>query len=413
LFEDDPQFWYETLRVFGHGAYGGSEFGEVLATATQIRPGDYGSWHDAWLGTADRVADEAKQARAGGHKISAREGYLRASTYYRMAEFFLHDNPDDPRIRHAYSCAVSCFRAAVADLDTAVEQVEIPYQHTVLHGYFYRAPGAGPHPTVIMHTGFDGSAEEMHFFGAQAGAERGYHVLSFDGPGQPSAIHLHQLCFRPDWEHVVSPVVDYLLATEPSVDPDRIALLGLSLGGVLAPRAAAFEPRLAALVAFDGIYDAATSTAAMLGLDRDELVRRTRLDHDGELDALLDGLIATSPTMRWAIGHGRFAMGASTPRAFIAAFLDYNLRDGVAERISCPTLVCAADSDVFFPEDGQLLSEPELLYQHLTCPKTLLRFTEVEGADAHCQVGAQRLAIARIYNWLDDTLKTSDQANRR
>ncbi|MDQ1732593.1 MAG: hypothetical protein QOK10_2752, partial [Pseudonocardiales bacterium] len=58
------------------------------------------------------------------------------------------------------------------------------------------------------------------------------------------------------------------------------------------------------------------------------LVRRTRLDHDGELDALLDGLIATSPTMRWAIGHGRFAMGASTPRAFIAAFLDYNLRDG-------------------------------------------------------------------------------------
>jgi len=63
---------------------------------------------------------------------------------------------------------------------------------------------------VVMHNGFDGSTEEMHFFGAQAGIERGYHILTFDGAGQPSAIRQHNLPFRPDWEHVVAPVPDYL-----------------------------------------------------------------------------------------------------------------------------------------------------------------------------------------------------------
>ncbi|HEY3995016.1 MAG TPA: hypothetical protein VGM40_03555 [Mycobacterium sp.] len=96
------------------------------------------------------------------------------------------------------------FQAAARLFWPAIEPVEIPYQGTVLRGYFYRADDSDqPRPTVVMHNGFDGSAEEMHFFGAAAGIERGYHVLTFDGPGQPSAIHEHHLPFRPDWEHVV------------------------------------------------------------------------------------------------------------------------------------------------------------------------------------------------------------------
>ena len=67
--------------------------------------------------------------------------------------------------------------------------MEIPFEGTVLHGYFYRAPGEGPKPTVLAHSGFDGTCEEMHFIGGAAGLERGYHVLTFDGPGQPAARH--------------------------------------------------------------------------------------------------------------------------------------------------------------------------------------------------------------------------------
>jgi hypothetical protein len=105
-----------------------------------------------------------------------------------------------------------------------------------------------------------------------------------------------------------------------------------------------------------------------------------------------------SPTAAWAITHGMFAMGASTPRAYIAATHAFHLRDGIAEAISCPTLVCEAEGDIFFK------GQPQELYDLRTCPKTLVRFTESEGAGAHCQAGAGRLAFARMYDWLDKTL---------
>ncbi|WP_279579480.1 hypothetical protein [Fodinicola feengrottensis] len=152
LFPHDQQFWYETLRVFGHAAYGGADFGEVVATADRIVAGDYDSWHDAWLATAERLASEAAKA----HPVTARELNLRASTYYRSAEFFLHGKPEDPRIAYAYERSVECFQAALSE---NIVPVEIPYEGTVLHGYFYRAPGDGPKPLLVMHNGFDGAAE--------------------------------------------------------------------------------------------------------------------------------------------------------------------------------------------------------------------------------------------------------------
>lgn len=151
--------------------------------------------------------------------------------------------------------SVELFQAAARLFTPPVQPVEIPYENTTLPGYFY--PGgdpAIPRPTVITHTGYDGCAEEMHFQCAAAAAERGYNVLSFGGPGQAGAVYRQRLVFRPDWENVVGPVIDYAL-TMPGVDGQKIVLWGLSMGGELAPRAAAFEHRLAALVCVDGLYD--------------------------------------------------------------------------------------------------------------------------------------------------------------
>jgi pimeloyl-ACP methyl ester carboxylesterase len=400
MFEDDPQFWYETLRLFGHVAYGGAEFGEVVAAASRIEPGDYYGWHDAYLATADRLAREAEAARP----VTERDLLLRASTYYFSAGFFLHGNPADPRIAHSYDRSVACFRRAVELFGPSVEPVEIPYEGTVLHGYLYRAAGEGPRPALVMHSGFDGSAEELHYFGALAAAERGYHVLTFDGPGQPSAIR-RGLVFRPDWEHVVAPVLDFL-GTVPGVDHDRVALLGLSLGGMLAPRAAAFDDRIAAVIALDGVYDAGSVMTSFLPWERPEIERRAKAARDDELDGILARARAVNSTMRWAFDHGRYVMGAATDREFLAKYLEYTLADGVAERIACPVLVCEAADDLFFG-GGDEPPEPRRLYEHLTAPKTLLTFTAEEGADAHCHAGAARLASGRIYDWLDSTLKSA------
>jgi dienelactone hydrolase len=401
IFTDDTSFWFETLRVLGHTAYGTADIGEVLTTAQAIKAGDYDSWHDEWLATANWLAAEAERALAAGHRVSARDGLMRASNYYRSADFYLHGNPDDPRIAHAYTRARDCFQQAAALFDPPIEPIEIPYEGTVLHGYFYpahrRDGDAGPRPTIVMHSGFDGTCEEMHAFGAVAGQERGYHVVTFDGPGQPAALHFDGLHFRPDWEHVVGPVLDWVLA-RPEVDGDRVALLGASMGGLLAPRAAAFDHRLAACIAFDGVYDMGLTAAEWIPGTRDEVRAALRVEHAPEFDAAIEQLMAGNPNIRWAATHGQYALGVDSPRALFAAFLDYTLADGIAEQIACPTLVCEAASDIFFA------GQPQLLFDHLTCPKTLLEFTAAEGAGAHCQAGAQRLAFARIYDWLDDTL---------
>jgi pimeloyl-ACP methyl ester carboxylesterase len=404
LFADDPQFWYETQRVLGHTAYGGADSGEVLATAQRIVAGDYDSWHDEWLVTADRVAREAQDTLYAGHAISARDGLLRASSYYRSAEFFLHGNSADPRIAHSYRRSVACFKAAAALFAPAIEPVEIPYEDVTLHGYLYRGAGTGKLPTIVMHNGFDGSAEEMHFFGAAAAQERGYNVLSFDGPGQPAARHRDGLVFRPDWEHVVTPVLDWLIE-QPGVDESQLSLLGISMGGYLAARAAAFERRLAACIAIDGVYDLGEISVGSFPGARPDIEVLLRAEYAPAVDEAIAVVMATNPTARWGITHGSYAMGADSPRAFLASYLDYTLAGGIAEMIDCPTLICEGEEDEFFR------GQPQEVFDHLTCPKTMLRFAADEGAGAHCQSGAQRLAFARVYDWLDDTMRHSGRGD--
>jgi dienelactone hydrolase len=399
LFANDPQFWFETKRVFGAADYGGAQFGEVLAISQAIAPGDYESWYTQWNALAERLASEADGQASRKHRVSARDNWLRASNYFRSSEFFLHENPKDPRIANAYRRSVDCYRRAIERFDGAIEPVEIPYEGTTLPGYFHHAAGSGKRlPTLIAHTGFDGSAEEMHFIAARAAIERGYNVLVFDGPGQFGPLHRAGMVFRPDWEAVITPVVDFAVARK-DVDPQRVALMGMSLGGLLAPRAAAFERRLVACIANDGVYDFGAPFLATVPADqREAFTAAVRAPQAPEIDRALEQAMAASPTARWALTHGMYAMGAPTPRAYVAMTLQYNLRDGVAESIGCPTLVTDAENDLFFK------GQPDELYEHLTCPKAMLRFTEAEGAGAHCEVGASRLALGRIYDWLDETL---------
>src|SRR5580692_10070594 len=344
LFCDDPQFWYETQRVLGHTAYGGADTGEVLATALRITAGDYDSWNKQWAAIADRLADEAEQSLKKGHLVSARDGLMRASSYYRSAEFFLHADPGDPRVKYSYERSVACFAEAGSLFSPPIEAISIP----------------------------------------------------FDGPGQPAARHRDGLVFRPDWEYPVGKVLDWLLE-QPGVEESRVALLGASMGGLLAARAAAFDHRIAACVAVDGIFDLGVIATSYFRGTRAEIEAGLRADHAPELDLAIEHVMEHNSTARWAITQGCFAMGVDTPRAFLASYLDYSLGEGVAERITCPTLICEAEDDIFFA------GQPEEVYNHLTCPKALLRFSASEGAGAPCHSGAQRLAFGRILNWLDET----------
>lgn len=398
----DPLFEFETQRILGHAAYGGSDLGEVVAATERITPGDVQSWHAAWSHLADTLADDGDRARSAGHTTSARDAYRRACTYYRAADFFLHGDPTDPRIDHAYRRARDC-QLAVVDLSDDIDAVRIPYDGVELHGYLHWPRGPRTDlPVLLLHNGFDGACEEMEFAGALAAVERGWLALSFDGPGQPSALREHGLVFRPDWEHVVTAVLDHLLATHDAhIDTDRIALLGLSLGGYLAPRAAAFEERISAVVAVDGIYDATSTLYDILGVEREELTRLVEEEPD-EIERRLAE--HPSPNLRWILDQGRYAFGVATSRDFLAAHLHYNLLDGAAGRVRCPALVCSAENDHFFSGSHGRQPEPQRLAAHLGGPTTLLSFGHDHGADNHCHGGAQRHLLARVLDWLDEHL---------
>src|SRR5262249_5142284 len=153
---------------------------------------------------------------------------------------------------------------------------------------------------------------------------------------------------RPDWEKVVTPVVDFAL-TLPGVDRGKIALMGISMGGQLAPRAAAFEKRIAALIVNDGVYDYGAANLTHVPAElRTAVVQMVTVKEAPQVDQMIEAAMKASPTAAWGFTHGMYAMGAPTPRAYLAAAQAYNLRDGIAEAISCPTLVCEAEGDMFF-----------------------------------------------------------------
>ncbi|HEY0117217.1 MAG TPA: alpha/beta fold hydrolase [Cellulomonas sp.] len=253
---DDESFSFEALRAAGYASRGGADLGEVLAACAAIPDGDEAAWCREWGALAERVHETGLASLAAGHRVSARDALLRASNYYRTAEFYLRADPDhDAESQRLARLSRESFAAAAQLLDVPARRVDIPYEGTTLPGYLFRVDDSGtPRPTVVYHGGFDSTLEESYFAVAKGALERGYHVLAFDGPGQATARRLQGLVFRPDWEQVVSPVVDYAL-TLPDVDAHRLVLIGTSFGGHLAARAAAFEHRLAALVLNDGLLD--------------------------------------------------------------------------------------------------------------------------------------------------------------
>ena len=296
----DPEFSFQLLRTIGATTYGGADIGECLSTAYRIKEGDFEGWYQEWLRTADRVRKIADRCLADGHRVSAREAYLRASNYYRSAEFYLHGDPSDPRILETWRKSRECFGKAAQLFSPPFEAVEITYEGTTLPGYFFRVDDSGtPRPTLLLHTGFDGTGEELYFSGAATALQRGYNCLAFEGPGQGRVIREQKIYFRPDWEKVVTPVVDYTL-TRPEIDPCRIALMGISLGGYLAPRAAAYEHRIAACIANGGVFDFFEGVMSKYP-ESPESIKEYIIQNPSAFDAQMREMAESNSEVRWSM----------------------------------------------------------------------------------------------------------------
>lgn len=391
----DQSFYFEWIRTIGYAAYGGADINECLKTAERIREKDFESWYREWVRLAEQVYEYAQESADGGHRVSAREAYLRAGNYYRTSEFYLHGNREDKRASAAWAKSRDCFLKALPYLDFPGEIVRIPYEDTNLPGYFFRQALDGVcRPTLIAMTGFDGTAEEMYLNIGAAALSRGYNVLLFEGPGQGAALREQKLYFRPDWEKVVTPAVDYLL-TRPETDPDRIILAGYSFGGYLIPRAAAFEHRLAACIANSGVFDYFSGSVLKSKPISPFMAKELAKESSPMMDWMTGLMMRTDTTMRWAIQDGLWKFNIDTPHKLMKAFQAYTM-EGIANKIHCPTLVCDSESEGIFP------GQAKLLYERLECPKTWMHFTAGEYTENHCQGGAVVRSNQRILDWLDE-----------
>jgi hypothetical protein len=377
----DPSFDGQLVRTLAAAAEHGADVGEALATARRIHPLDGGAWHDAWSHSAAVAAGAGESARRTGARVSARHAFLRASEYFRQAYYFIRSDLDDRRLLESYRRHVDTFLAAVELMDQHVEPVRIPYEATTLKGYFCAADDTGgARPTLVFPCGYDSSAE-AGWVNVPPALERGYNVLVFEGPGQGEALFTQRLFFRPDFECVLAPVLDWLLARH-DVDDARVALVGRSFGGYLAPRAAAFEARLAALVCDPAQPDMGVKipTGLVGKVAGPVVVAQTRISKDR----------AEFFGARMA-AHGVHSIGR-----YFAELRRFTML-AQASRISCPTLIVEADRD--FAGGGG----PALL-DAMTAPAELVHLSASQGAEGHCGGLGQEIWAETVYGWLDRTL---------
>lgn len=392
IFESAP-FSFQALRTMGYAVNGGADIGECLSTCSRITDGDTESWHEEWLATAERVEAKADSFLAEGFTVSARECYFRASSYYRTAEFFLHISHDDALALVTWERSRDAFLAGAVLSAPPIIPVDIPFEGVTLPAYLCLVDDSGRRrPLIIAHSGFDGTKEELYLSIGRPAVERGYNCLLFEGPGQGEVIRLQNIPFRPDWESVVTPVVDYALLL-PSTDPERMALIGYSMGGYLAPRAVAYEHRITACVANGGLYSVYGSVMVNNppGLDGILDDPEASLDYDSVMYDMMEHDLY----VEWYYGNGMWTLDADSPSELLRMLRPFTLMDCVAD-ISCEMLILDSENDL------RVHGQAGMLYDSLRCPKVYVLFTEEDGADEHCQMGAILVSNEVIFNWLDE-----------
>ena len=227
--------------------------------ATGVDPNDLerlasciGRWEDwcrIWCEEAARHEQQAIDAAERTRKVTAAEANLRASIYYHYGKhLFAHDAE---QYAAAHNRMVACYRAGSAYIDLPSEPVTIPYAEAHMIGYLRRPKDLARPPIAVVLPGLDACKEELHAW-CDAFVRRGVATLALDGPGQgETAFHLP---ITSDWGRVIGAVIDWLeLRTD--VNAKAVAVVGQSLGGLYAPLAAAFEPRIKACVANCGPFD--------------------------------------------------------------------------------------------------------------------------------------------------------------
>jgi dienelactone hydrolase len=331
-------------------------------------------WVEHWGALARKLTAKAAADEAAGHPLAAGRKYRRAAIYCMTAERMA--SRKTPAKMDLYRAYLDAFRKSVELRREPIDFVEIPYENTTLPALLYCAPGGGKRPAMIHFDGFDVTKEWMHLSGmATEFAARGISTLMVDHPGVGAALRLQGLPTSHESERWAAAALDFL-ERRADIDGKRVGIVAMSLGGYFAPRAAAFEKRLACCIAWGARWD----------------------------NALSHGRILTDPNAARSVTgwveHALHVYGARDADEAAAKIARMTL-EGVAEKIECPLLVVHGENDRQVPPDQARLTVERAVKAKR---RDLRIFTVAEGGAEHVQGDIFSLAVDYMADWAAEAL---------
>lgn len=354
---------YQLNRAHALGFVGASELREA---ANRIRT------HADSIPVFEEFADRTE--RQG--RLPAAAGFL------RLAEFFTPPSSLEKPKRYRRFRALFDRTAG----DAGVIRHAVPYGASALPVYRMAAIDHASVGCVLLHGGFDSVIEEFYAIWQRLAAA-GFDVIAFDGPGQGGARILNGMTFAHDWEKPVAAVLDHFQL-------ETAALIGISMGGHWALRAAAHEPRIDRVVSWPPVYDWVLRVPGFARAPvRAMLNRRDFMRWSIRLRARL------FPVLRFVVDHVLYIIDSEDPADVVDWFLAMNPSHLGSERITQDVLLLVGEHDSFQPPAFATAQASALTAARSVTTRT---FTAAEQADQHCQMGNLELACRVLTAWLRD-----------
>lgn len=364
-------------HLLGCAPYKMTDIGEVMETYCQLEDDKEETWISKWADLATRIQGQAKEKEQLGYSISAAELYLRAATYWRTS-LICFNQPEDERTKSYTINATQCYEDYLRISGYPGVTVDIPYEDTTLPGHFYRSPVAKDKaPLMILVPGRDTWAEDTRWL-YDGLLKRGIHCLCFDGPGQGAPLRVNKLSFRPDFENVMTPVIDYALKSFDCIDEKRIGAIGFSFGAFLLPRACAFDKRIKVCITDTGNIAWGTHFANIF----EKVMKLPAVARPKMVYNLMDDYA-------WKHGVSRDEI--------IEELKKYDNTD-IMNLITCKTLVLDGTAEI---NKGSA----KVFYDALTsCEKEYKCFDTESTAQHHAQMGGYQVGSEFIADWVVDHL---------
>lgn len=383
----NQHYHFQTLRVAGVAPADGADLSEIAETIRHIVAGDDQGWHRAWSATAARIEH---LAGAYADPVSKGLALFRAHNYYRTAEFMLP--PSDPKRSDTFDKSQDTFNRGLDALGVPHERIAVPFDGIALNAVFF--PGPAPKsgkPLIVVVGGFDSTLEELYFQLGRSANERGYSVLAYEGPGQGAVLRKQGAPFVAEWERPNSAILNAFLANHDK--PAHIVILGVSMGGYFAPRAASFDERIDGVITYDVFFDPYAISTAMLPPDAVALKAK---GEDAAADALIAEKMRLQAGFRWAMNNAMWTIGKPDPFTAVMSTKDWVL-EGVARRIKGDVLILAGEHDHYLP-----VTQVDDFKRELTGARSVeaVIYDKQSGGSEHCQRGALTLWHATLFDWL-------------